>query len=129
MKQIIKFTLSSMLAAGIDIAAFTLLRKTVFVSAAGSITYATIIARILSGLFNYAVNKKAVFGDKEKAGGSFFKYSAQFIVKMFLSSLIVTLLSRFGEGYVTLIKMAADTMLFFFGFVIQKLFVFKKAKE
>lgn len=118
-----------MAAAGIDIAAFTLFRKTLFVSFAYSVAYSTVTARILSGLFNYIVNKTAVFGSKENTGGSFIKYAAQFTAKMLLSSLTVTILSRIGESNVTLIKIAADTALFFFGFIIQKAFVFKNVRN
>lgn len=123
--QIIKFILSSLSSSVIDIFLFTLFHKTIFSSFAGKIIYSTVTARVLSGIFNYNVNKRMVFGGKDKSFKTFLKYAALFLIQMFLSSISVQLLSEVKELNVTLIKIITDTTLFILSFIIQKIFVFK----
>lgn len=127
--QIIKFILSSLASFCIDISLFTVFRITLFASFAEKIIYSTVSARVLSGIFNYNMNKKAVFGDKEKNINSLFKYAALFLIQMFLSSVMVRLLANVSESNATVIKIIIDTLLFIISFIIQKIFVFKNIKN
>lgn len=123
--QIIKFVLSSLSSFVVDLFLFTVFHKTIFSSFAGKIIYSTITARVFSGIFNYNINKRTVFGSKDKSIKPFLKYTALFLIQMLLSSLFVHLLAEAKDINVTLIKMIVDTALFVLSFIIQKIFVFK----
>ena len=123
--QILKFTLSSFLSFVADITLFALFCMTVFSRFDYRIIYSTAAARVLSGIFNYNINKKAVFKNKEKDIRPFIKYIALFFTLMTLSSVFVHILSASNGANETLLKIMVDTALFLFSFTIQKLFVFK----
>jgi dolichol-phosphate mannosyltransferase len=89
------------------------------------IIYSTVAARIISGIFNYNANKKAVFQNKEKNFRPFLKYIALFLMQMTLSSISVHMLANIKTTNATLLKIIVDTTLFLFSFIIQKIFVFK----
>ena len=87
----------------------------------------TVVARIVSSLFNYFVNQKIVF--KSASRNSFFKYYALCIVQMIASATLVAFLSSLvavGNIGRTIIKLVVDTCLFFVSFGIQREWVFKK---
>jgi putative flippase GtrA len=123
--QIVKFTCSSLLSAMIDLTLFTVFHITIFSQFNYKIIYSTIAARILSGIINYIINKKVVFKNDEKNLITFLRYAAMFFTRMALSSVSVHLLAGITNANETLFKIIVDTILFFFGFIIQKIFVFK----
>ena len=127
--QILKFIISSVFSAVIDIALFTLLCMTIFSHFDYKIIYSTIVARILSGLFNYNINKKAVFKNKEKDIKPFIRYILLFFSLMSLSSASVYFLSLLNNANETLLKVVVDAVLFLFSFAIQKTVVFKISKN
>ena len=127
--EILKFTLSSVFSFIIDISLFTLFSATIFSHFDYKIIYATIAARFLSGIFNYNINKKAVFRNNEKNIKPFIKYIALFFTLMALSSVSVHLLSNLKNANGTLVKIIVDTALFLLSFAVQKLLVFKNRKE
>ena len=122
--QFIKYIFSSLFSFVLDISLFTLFYATIFSSFPDKIIYSTVSARILSGIFNYNVNKRIVFDRGEKHLKYLLKYTILFLILMFSSSVLVNLLSGIKEINVTVIKMAVDTMLFILSFIIQKIFVF-----
>lgn len=123
--QIIKFVLSSLLSFVLDISLFSLFYATVFSAFDDKIIYSTIAARILSGIFNYNVNKNAVFGVSGKGIKYFAGYASLFLALLVFSSISVKALANIKQINVTLIKIAVDIMLFLLSFIIQKIFVFK----
>ena len=127
--QILKFILSSVLSAIIDLTLFTLFRTTIFSPFYYKIIFSTITARIISGIFNYNANKIAVFKNKEKNVKPFLKYAALFLTQMTLSSIFVHMLANIKDTNATLIKMIVDTLLFILSFITQKIFVFKSGKK
>jgi putative flippase GtrA len=127
--QIIKFALSSLLSFAVDISLFSLFYATVFASFADKIIYSTVAARVLSGIFNYNVNKRAVFGADGKSLKYLAKYASLFLILMVLSSISVKALANINQINVTFIKIAADTVLFILSFIVQKLFIFKNIKN
>lgn len=121
----LKYLLSALASFLLDIAAFSLL---VFVlKGAVPVHYifvSTILARLISSMFNYVVNKNLVFkGDKGR--GTAVKYYALALLQMIASGLLVTYIyaaiPAVGE---TLVKVLVDTGLFFASFYIQKKWVF-----
>ncbi|WKA51452.1 bifunctional glycosyltransferase family 2/GtrA family protein [Planococcus liqunii] len=89
------------------------------------IIFATVAARILSSLFNYYVNRNKVFGQGSRK--SFIRYYilAVFIMMMSAGSVHFLYAEWLGRGEVIL-KVFVDTVLFLFGFVVQRTWVFRK---
>lgn len=91
------------------------------------IIYSTVIARIISAIYNYAMNFKFVFKSNEDIGKAAIKYFLLAIIQMSCSALLVTGLVRaFPKGIEVLFKAIVDTILFFISYSIQQRLVFKK---
>lgn len=89
------------------------------------IILATIAARILSSLFNYYINRNKVFG--QGSHKSFIRYYilAAFIMLVSAGSVHLLYAEWLGRGEVIL-KVGVDTVLFIFGFIAQRAWVFRK---
>lgn len=89
------------------------------------IILATIAARILSSLFNYYINRNKVF--KQGSSKSLIRYYilAAFIMVVSAGSVHLLYAEWLGRGEVIL-KVFVDTVLFLFGFVAQRAWVFRK---
>ncbi len=88
------------------------------------IIFATVAARILSSLFNYYINRNKVF--KQGSRQSFLRYYllAAFIMLVSAASVHFLYAEWLGRGEVIL-KVVVDTILFIFGFVAQRAWVFR----
>ncbi|MBO4904677.1 MAG: bifunctional glycosyltransferase family 2/GtrA family protein [Lachnospiraceae bacterium] len=95
------------------------------VSSSQAIWISTVIARIISSLFNYTVNKKIVFKSKRGAE-TFFMYYGLCIVQMACSAALVNLVDMLHVIPVQIAKIIVDTLLFLISYRIQKRFVFGK---
>ena len=128
-KTIFKYIASSFSSFLIDEGAFFVLSY-IFKE---SIVLCTVIARIISSLFNFFVNQRLVFESKARFAKTFFKYYALCIPQMLVSALatkgVSLLLSASAPILVTLIKILIDTLLFFVSYRIQKKWVFKTKGE
>lgn len=88
------------------------------------IVVATFVARVLSSLFNYKVNRHVVF--QSKAPHTIIKYFSLVVIQMGTSALLVFLLfSLFRDGEV-LFKLAVDGTLFVLSYYIQKKWIFQR---
>ncbi|MBM7706309.1 glycosyltransferase [Chryseomicrobium aureum] len=89
------------------------------------IIFATIAARVLSSLFNYFVNRHKVFG--QGSSKSFVRYYllAAFIMAASAGSVHLLYTEWLGRGEVVL-KVLVDSVLFIFGFIVQRAWVFRK---
>mgnify|MGYP001948271120 CR=1 FL=1 len=88
------------------------------------ITVATIIARIVSLIVNYNINAKIVFKNEEQRNFPFFKYNALAVFEMLVSALLVTMLFDYLQWNETIVKVFVDGSLFFFGYLIQRNYIF-----
>ncbi len=88
------------------------------------IIFATVAARILSSLFNYYINRNKVF--KQGSRQSFLRYYllAGFIMLVSAASVHLLYAEWLGRGEIVL-KVLVDTVLFIFGFVVQRAWVFR----
>ncbi len=86
---------------------------------------ATVVARLLSGVFNFIVNKKFVFNDKGSAKKSFPRYLAVFFLNMILSATLVSGLHLWFGFSDNLIKIPVDILLFFMSYTLQQRWVFR----
>lgn len=123
----IKNIASSLLSAAVDITAFMLL-----INLGSGIFPATVVARLISGVFNFALNKIWVFHMKNSHNTrhEFLKYLALFITQMLFSGLLTQALDAmfdFRQGLL-LSKIVADVFLFTTNFVVQRFWIFSARK-
>ena len=91
------------------------------------ITFSTVIARVISAIYNYLINYNIVFKSDENSGKAAIKYFLLAVIQMCCSALLVTGLSRiWPKGMEIIFKVFVDTTLFFISYAIQQRFVFKK---
>ena len=89
-----------------------------------SILFATILARVLSSLYNFAINSKVVF--KKYSRKMLAKYYILVIIQMCISSILVYLINKFLlDIFATVIKFFVDIILFIINYFVQKLIIFK----
>ncbi len=91
---------------------------------------ATVIARIISSMFNFTMNKKAVFKSKTPVKSTLVRYYLLCVTQMAVSAGAVALIEMFVnvkfELVTTIIKAVVDGILFLISFPIQRKWVFKK---
>lgn len=118
-KKGIKYLFSSGSSFLIDLVLFT-----IFEFLFNNIVLATILARILSSLYNYYCNSRLVFKSYTKT--SIIKYYSLVIIQMLVSSFLVDYLSSvLIKINVTVIKFFVDVCIFIVNYFIQKGVIFK----
>ena len=93
---------------------------------------ATAIARAISSVINYNINRTKVFNADSKSHGKLARYYALAIPQMFISGGLVTLVSHLLKAtpfLATVIKLIIDTVIFFVNYRIQQTWVFAETKE
>ncbi len=90
------------------------------------ITVSTALARVLSAIWNFMINRTLVFRSHSRITKSAFKYAALAVCQLALSALFVTLLHRLTGWNETCWKIIVDCILFLISFQIQREFIFKK---
>ena len=131
---IIKFFLSSLLSFLLDYGLFNLFYALFKKGALAShrLFFATALARILSSLFNFTVNRKAVFRSDAPLATTMARYYILWGFQLLASFGLVKLLSGiFGEGgaVVAILKLIVDMFLYFVNFRVQQAWVFKPAPD
>ena len=151
-KPIILFVLGSCIATVVDLVVFTLLNsltESALASGAGGLipslvaslerlglekTFAalllpTVAARVISSLVDYNFSRTKVFGSKDPAKKTIWKYYVICVIRMILSWLGVSFLTNVLKAkglVVTLLKVIWDLVLFFVSYNWQRTWVFKK---
>lgn len=97
----------------------------------GNVFISSVLARIISSLTNYTINKRIVFAHNGR--NSFIKYIALVVVVMILSSSVLTVITTLlvaggmvKEQAVAIFKPIVDALFFVMNFLIQKKLIFKK---
>lgn len=122
----IKYSLASASSFVIDIAVFQLiLLLTGHVDEMIRVVVATVVARVISSIYNYSVNKNAVFGKKDGGAGVATSYFCLVIVQMACSAAFVYLIFNCLHIPESIIKIVVDTCLFILSFQIQKRVIFR----
>jgi len=123
----LKFIAASLSSAAIDLGLFALftfwLRNSV---PAYYILISTVLARVISSLYNFFVNRQGVFKSEAGLANTMIKYYLLAVCQMALSAFGVSWLFGLLGGNETLIKIVVDTVLFMISFQIQREWVFKK---
>ena len=117
--KIIKYGFSSGSSLIIDLSFFA-----IFNYFFNNVFFATILARIISSLYNYFVNSRFVF--KSYSRSSIIKYYVLVIIQMFASAIFVSILCNFIKNInQTFIKLFVDIIIFIVNYFVQKEVVFK----
>lgn len=127
----LKYVISAGISFLIDLTLFTIFNM-FFKKFIGTkaIICATILARIISSLINYHINRNSVFKKTEDNSKidkkSFIQYVTLVIVQMFVSSFSVYALYQVLNINETLIKIPVECVLFIINYFVQKLLIFNK---
>lgn len=124
-----KYVLSSLTSFLIDIAVFQFaltLLKNGMDNKAKSIIIATVIARIISSAYNYAINRALVFHSSSRKLASFVKYYILVVLQLSCSAGLVIVFYNILGIPETVVKIVVDSLLFLASYQIQKRLIFKK---
>ncbi len=89
----------------------------------------TVLARILSSLYNYTINRIFVFRDSQSVNKTVYKYYILCVCQMMASALSVDGLYRLTNLPETFVKIGVDCVLCVLSFYIQRRFVFSDAQK
>ena len=126
----IKYALSSAASSVVDLAAFAIFSAAFvrFGFGALAIAAATCVARVVSGVVNFAINRRLVFGRGDERAGA--RYAVLWASCMCASALLVTALASAVPVVPTLAaKVVVDVALFFVNYRIQEAWVFTDGRE
>ena len=126
----LRFACSGLASFIVDQGLFALFQKLILAgfSAAFSIPVATLIARIISSLINFCLNRSFVFETKQADNKAILRYYVLCALQMAASAACVTVLHALTLGDSSLLKLVVDTVLFFFSYRIQQGWVFAEGK-
>lgn len=136
LKHFFRYTLSSLLCAGVDTGMFYLFDH--LLAASGSVVHNTVpyvLARVISSLLNFFLNQRVVFQSKEKTGSAILRYYVlaipQLLVQMGLTNGLFALLhvSEGAGGLRTLWYVIVMIVLYFVSYTIQQRWVFASRKQ
>lgn len=124
--QAVRFALSSMTAALVDLVTFIVVIDAFFGghSALRGVAVATLAARLVSGLVNYEVNRHVVFASDHPRGVSMLRYLLLAIGVVTASALGTSALGTLLAGHVVWAKVVVDSALFVTSYLVQKRWVF-----
>ena len=117
-KEIIKFSLSSIISFIIDYILFIILSTNI------NISISTIIARIISSSINFILNKKIVFNSKNNLKKEIINYIKLAITILLLNIMIINILTLVINK--PLAKLLTEFILFIANYHIQKRIIFNK---
>ena len=126
-KLFIKYIISALSSFLLDILVYTFivnLLPQIDIGVITEIVIASILARIISSIYNFGINSKVVFKSSNKKALS--KYFILVVIQMFISAFSVSAIFKILQINSTLIKVVVDTIIFVINFVIQREWVFKK---
>ena len=123
--EIMKYVFSAGSSFVLDLVLFTIFRILLKGKIGAYIFLATIMARVLSSLYNYFLNSRFVFKSYTKS--SIFKYYVLVVVQMFVSAFSVESLSKILSSISpTIIKFFVDIIIFVVNYFVQKKLIFTK---
>ena len=88
-----------------------------------SIYICTTLARIISSIYNYFINSRVVFKNKEKK--TIIGYFILVVVQMIVSATLVSLIDKYISIATGIIKLVVDIVIFVVNYIIQKEVIFK----
>ena len=127
-KEVIKFSLSSLVGFLVDYAAFALL--TLIPCTWEHWTLAcNVIARVISASVNFTINYHLVFRSKEKLWAAILKYALLAVFILACNTALLWLLVEQAGMNKYLAKVLVEITMFITSWLVQRLFVFRKKKQ
>lgn len=124
-KLFVKYIVSAISSFVLDIVLFAIFMKMLPSSIKYKIVVSTILARVISSLYNFVINSRFVFKTGKK--NAIVKYFILVMVQMLASGFIVDILAKNVFSFnPTLIKIVVDSIIFIVNFFVQREWVFKK---
>ncbi len=117
-KEILKFSFSSLICFGIDYCCYI-----IFLFLKKNLILSNIIARIISSIANFIINKKLVFKSTNKIKIEMLKYFSLVFLILSLNTIILKFLSQIINPYIA--KFIVELILFIISFGIQNKYIFK----
>ena len=128
----VKFMGTSILCVGIDQGLAWLLRDVLLahmgIDHTGLIWASGLLARLVSSVVNFALNRSFVFKLKGSAKSAVWKYALLCVAVICISNLCVQLLELIGWN-AGIAKAVCDTLLYFFNYHIQNRWVFREEEK
>lgn len=122
-QTIITYILFSSLSFIVDIVSFSV----ILFFLKDKIMISSYLARTISSIFNYIVNKNIVFKNNEKKNiKSMIMYFLLVIVNITISGTLVKKIYFFIHYNATIIKVVIDSLIFIINYFLQKYVIFKK---
>ena len=122
-QTIITYILFSSLSFIVDIVSFS----SILFFSKDKIMISSYLARTISSIFNYIVNKNIVFKNNEKKNTkSMIMYFLLVIVNITISGTLVKKIYFFIHYNATFIKIVIDSLIFIINYFLQKYVIFKK---
>ena len=129
-RQFMKYVVASASSCLIDLLLFAVFCHLLRGRVPAYIAAATVLARILSGTYNYAVNYKVVFDSQEKKRTTGPKYLILAVVQTALSAAFTTLGNTLLPAVPeVIVKLIVDTVLFFISYRVQHMYIFVPRKN
>lgn len=126
-KTVFTYLLSSGLSFIVDIISFSIILYFIKNRFADAILLSSYVARAISSVVNYIVNKKYVFKNEKKRNyKAFIEYFLLVIINITISGLLVTKVYNYIHLNATFIKVIIDSIIFIINYFLQKLVIFKK---
>ena len=120
-KQLIKFSLSSLISFIVDYLLYTII-----ILISNNLLLSNIIARIISSITNYTINKKMVFKSKGKTFKSIIEYFLLVIIILTINTFILNILVNNLLINPILSKLLVEISLFTISYIIQQKIILKK---
>lgn len=121
-ETIIKYIFSAGTSFLLDLGLFTIFIL-IFGNSTKGIFISTILARIMSSLYNYMINSRFVF--KNSGSKQIIKYYLLVIIQLMVSALLVSIINKYIKVFTTIIKLFVDVTIFIVNYYVQKEIVFK----
>ena len=127
-KEVLKFSISSLIGFLVDYTAFTLLTL-IPSSWEHWLIACNIIARIISASVNFTINYKLVFKSEDKVWRAVLKYAILAIFILGCNTALLWLLVEKASMNKYLAKVLVEITMFITSWLVQRLFVFRKKKS
>jgi len=131
LNMFLKFSMSGILSFLVDISMFAFLTKTIFgeMGVAENVLLGTVIARVVSSIVNYLMNRKFVFISGNDKIRSLIKYYVLCCMQLLCSWVLVVKVYNCVQFDTSIIKIMVDTLLFFISFQVQQRWVFTRGTK
>ena len=119
-KQFLKFTSMSFISFIIDYVLYSII-----LLITNNINISNILARLISSIINYNLNKKIVFNYNNKSYKPVYEYILLAIIILTINTIILNIIVNFGMNKF-ISKIIVEIILFIISFIVQKTIIFKK---